>query len=75
MELRVDIGFDQLVKAVKRLPRRQLNVLLSEVAKPSRPVVKNEQLKSLLLSGPTVTEEQLQTIQKTREALTKWRDK
>lgn len=75
MELRVDIGFDQLVKAVKRLPRRQLNVLLSEVAKPSRPVVKNEQLKSLLLSGPTFTEEQLQTIQKTREALTKWRDK
>ena len=75
MELRVDIGFDQLVKAVKRLPRKQLNVLLSEVSKPSRPVVKNEHLKSLLLSGPTLTGEQLETIQKTREAFTKWRAK
>jgi hypothetical protein len=74
MELRVDIGFDQLVKAVKRLPKKQLNVLLSEVSKPSRSDAKNEHLKALLLSGPTLTGKQLETIQKTREALTKWRN-
>lgn len=75
MELRVDIGFDQLVKAVKRLPKKQRNVLLSEVNKPSRSVAKNAHLKALLLSGPTLTGEQLEAIQQTREALTKWRTK
>ena len=75
MELRVDIGFDQLIHMVKQLPRKQLNQLLSEVNKPSQPVAKNEDLKKLLLSGPTFSEEQIQTIYKTREELTKWRPK
>jgi hypothetical protein len=75
MELRVDIGFDQLVKAVKRLPKKQLSVLLSEVSKPSRSIAKNEHLKDLLLSGPTFNQDQLETIQLTRESLTKWRTK
>jgi hypothetical protein len=75
MELRVDIGFDQLIHMVKQLPQKQLDKLLSEVSKHSQPVAKNGDLKSLLLSGPTFSDEQLQAVYKTREALTKWRAK
>jgi hypothetical protein len=75
MELRVDIGFDQLIHMVKQLPRKQLEKLLTEVSRLPRPVAKSGDLKSLLLSGPTFSEEQLQDIYKTREALTKWRTK
>lgn len=75
MELRVDIGFDQLVHMVKQLPPKQLDQLLSEVSKPSQAATKNKDLKKLLLSGPTFSEDQIQTIKKTREAINKWRGK
>lgn len=75
MELKVDIGFDQLIHMVKQLPRKQLAKLLSEVNSPSKPAAKNLHLKDLLLTGPTLNEEQIQTIHKTREAINKWRAK
>jgi hypothetical protein len=76
MQVQVDISFDQLVKAVKALPKSQLTLLKEEIEagtqeeRSSRP-----DLEKLLLNGPIATKRQLETIEKNREAINQWREK
>lgn len=74
MQVQIDIGFDQLLKIVKKLPSGQLKQLKAEIEKE----VKNNKfadLKTLLLNGPTATKKQLDTIDKNRKAINQWRTK
>ena len=74
MQVQVDIGFDQLLKIVKKLPSGQLKQLKAEIEKE----VKNDKsadLETLLLNGPTATKKQLDTIDKNRKAINQWRTK
>jgi len=75
MEVQVNIGFDQLVKIVKMLPKRQLNELLMEIkseqfAKKTTP---GSSLEQVLLNGPVATKTQLATIMNNRKAINEWR--
>jgi len=71
----VDIKFDELLKIVKNLPESKLSILKAELEKePESKSEKNrEDLKTLLLNGPTFSEEQLADIAQTREAINRWR--
>ena len=74
MQVQVDISFDQLLRAVKTLPARQLKQLKAEIEKKAQEKSPND-LESLLLNGPTATEDELQTIENNRKAINQWRKK
>jgi hypothetical protein len=74
MEVQVDIGFDQLLKIVKKLPSGQLKQLKAEIEKEAE-ADKTVNLEALLLNGPTATKKQLDTIAKNRKAINQWRTK
>jgi hypothetical protein len=75
MQVQVDIEFDQLVQIAKKLPAKQWIKLKAEVE--AKPAInkRREDLKKLLLNGPTFSQKQLETIAETRNAINKWRTK
>lgn len=75
MQAQVDIGFDQLVQIVKKLPEQQWTKLKAEVEAQSDVDTEREEFKKLLLNGPTFSKKQLNTIAENRKAINQWRTK
>jgi hypothetical protein len=76
MQVQVDLGFDQLVKVAKKLPAMQWQRFKEEVEKGAVEATnKTASLEALLLSAPTFTQKQLDTVDKTRKAINQWRTK
>ncbi len=75
MQIKVDIGFDQLLKVVKTLQAGQLRQLKAEIEKETREEISKIDLETLLLNGPTATKRQLETIEKNRKAINQWKNK
>ncbi|PWH86957.1 hypothetical protein [Brumimicrobium oceani] len=73
MEVQVKIGFNQLVKIVKTLPKNQLNKLLNEIEKGKMTEKSDSILEELLLKGPVATKKQLETITENRNSINLWR--
>ncbi len=73
MQVQVDIGFEQLVSIVKKLPARQWAKLKSEIERNGKDVPKNQDLEALLLQAPTFSQKQLDTIAETWTTINKWR--
>ncbi len=69
MQLQVDIGFDQLVKLVKKLPAAQWRKLKTEVEEQPEAVSTSSDLEAFLLNAPTFNKKQLDEIAKTRKAI------
>ena len=74
MQVQVDIGFDQLLKIVRKLPSGQLKQLKAEIEKEAQNS-KLGDLEALLLNGPTATKKQLDVIENNRKAINQWRTK
>lgn len=73
MQVQVDIQFDQLVQLAKKLPATQWTKLKQEV-EAKEPVDKErEDFRKLLLSGPTFSKKQLDTVAETRKKIDQWR--
>ncbi len=72
MRVSVDLGFEQILKIVKALPKSKLELLKAELdnVKPSKTASK---LETLLLSGPTATKAELKTIADNRKDINQWR--
>jgi len=75
MQVQVDIGFEQLLQIVKKLPATQLSKLKAEIEKDVTTDKPKVDLETLLLNGPTATKKQLETIAKNRKAINQWRTK
>jgi hypothetical protein len=75
MQVQLDIGFEQLVSIVKKLPARQWAKLKSEIERSEKHIPKNQELETFLLQAPTFSQKQLDTIAETRKALNQWRKK
>ena len=76
MQVRVDIGFDQLVQLAKQLPAKQWTKLKQQVEGQQVPNDKErEAFRQLLLNGPTFSKQQLNNVTKTRKAIDQWRTK
>ena len=69
MQIQVDIGFDDLIRMVKRLPKDQLLKLKKELEKQAAINTQAQNLESFLMSAPTFSAEQLETIEQTRKAI------
>ncbi|KAA8475676.1 hypothetical protein BDE36_2543 [Arcticibacter tournemirensis] len=75
MELKMRIGFDQLVSIIKQLPVSELNRLKAELNNQSDASASNSDIKSFLLNGPVFGKEQLEEIKEARKQINKWRTK
>ena len=75
MQVSMEIGFDQLVGIVKKLPPKQWTKLKMEVENQNGPDKNIEDMAAFLLKAPVFTKKQLDTIAKTRKAINQWRTK
>ena len=77
MELKVDIGFDQLMKAINQLPAAKIMQLKAELSEKSineSPAFTGD-FQKFLLSGPVMDDHQYEQYKETRARLNKWRTK
>jgi hypothetical protein len=75
MQIKVEIGFEQLIDIIKRLPANKLSLLKDELGKHNKTEAKTKEMESFLLNAPTFTKAQIATITKTRKAINQWRQK
>ena len=78
MELKVDIGFEQLIQAIKQLPASkimQLKAELEEKVPASKVSKSNADFLKLLLSGPVMDDKQYEEYKDVRNRINKWRTK
>lgn len=78
MELKVDIGFDQLMKAINQLPAAKIAQLKAELS--TKKISNKNQTHSgdfqkFLLNGPVMDEHQYDIYKETRNRLNRWRAK
>lgn len=76
MELKLDIGFEQLLVLIRQLPANQIAKLKIELP-DSFVDVKSQSVKnvfqSLLLDGPVMNENQEKSFLQTREKFKRWK--
>jgi hypothetical protein len=72
MDVQVDITFDQLVDAIRKLPPEQREKLKTIIDLESKKIKSREELIASLLNGPVATEEELRTIENNRKAINQW---
>ena len=75
MEMKINIGFEQLLQLVKMLPASQLSKLKAELQNEKISVVNNNDLKAFLLQAPTFNSKQISAIAATRKSINQWRTK
>ena len=75
MEIRIDIGINQLIGLIKQLPADQKLKIKKEVDKElsgNLLIEKDNELTELLLSGPVMTKDEEQNFKKFNKEFDKW---
>ena len=75
MQAQIDIGFDQLVKLAKQLPKSQWTKLKTQVEGQAEQADPQPDMLSFLLGGPTFSQKQVDEIVKARTEIAQWRTK
>ena len=75
MQVQLDIGYEQLVKLVKQLPKQQWTKLKTEVEAQGNENEAKTDMLAFLLNGPTFSEKQIAEIEKARKEINQWRTK
>lgn len=82
MDLKEEIGFDDLLHAVQQLPEDKRAILKEELSKPTTqtgikkkklPEDKLTDFQKFLLNGPVISDEQYKNYKEIRKHLNKWR--
>jgi hypothetical protein len=73
MELKMEIGLDQLIQAIRNLPAMQFARLKAEINNVTPEKTDKESFKAFLLQAPTFTDEQITLIEEARKNINKWR--
>jgi hypothetical protein len=81
MELKVEIGFDELLHVVQQLPEDKRAILKEELSKPTiQTGIKKKKLsedkltdfQKFLLNGPVMTDEHYEVFKETQKQLNSW---
>ncbi len=78
MELRLKLGYEQLLELIKQLPASQLLKLKSELDSPliEEKILKDlTDLQKLIINGPLMSDEQFDNFQQNRINFARWRSK
>ncbi len=73
MQVKIDIGFEQLIILAKKLPAVQWAKLKLEVDQSRVKTKKLASIEDFLLAAPTFSKKQLEQIEKNRNAINQWR--
>ena len=73
MEVTVNIPFSELLTVLDRLTPAQRATLQTKLSDRKNVESSKEKLRALLLTGPKLTDKQLQSIQQTRKEINQWR--
>ena len=75
MEIRLDIGINQLIGLIKQLPTDQKLKIKKEVDKELKENItaeQNSELTDILLSGPVMTKDEEKNFKKFNKEFAKW---
>jgi hypothetical protein len=72
MELKMEIGLDQLIQAIKQLPSKQFIKLKAEINSTIPEKTDRENFKNFLLQAPVFTEDQVISMEEARKSINKW---
>jgi len=72
MELKMEIGLDQLIQAIKQLPAKQLIKLQAEISRTVPEKTGKDGFKNFLLQAPVFSEDQVLLIEEARKNINKW---
>ena len=76
MELKINIGIEEILHIVRQLPRNEFTKLKRELEnEPVNNLLPKEKLKQFLLDAPVFGKEQINRIQNTRNKINTWRTK
>ena len=75
MELKVEIGFDELLHAIQQLPESQRAILQDELSKKEQPKTNTTDFQKFLLNGPVMSDEEYENFKETRKRFNQWRTK
>jgi hypothetical protein len=78
MELRINIGFDQILNIIGQLPENQISKLRAVLETESfKKDIKNEtsSFQQFLLNGPVMNSKQFEKFTENRKRMNKWRKK
>jgi hypothetical protein len=75
MELKVDIGFNELLQAVQQLPENQRAILRKELDKKELPNDDMTNFQKKLLNGPVMSDEEYRAFKETRKRFKNWSTK
>ncbi len=73
MELKLELSYEQLLSFIHQLPLKQKEKLVEEVQKDLKPVNDRDNLRKLLLNGPTWSDEEYKKFLEAREHLNEFR--
>jgi hypothetical protein len=79
MELRINLGYEQILQLVRQLPRFEKQRLtheiereLSEEGQQTEKAGKIDEFQKLLLNGPVMSDEQFEQFKELRKGLNTW---
>ncbi|MCF8460254.1 MAG: hypothetical protein K9G46_05990 [Flavobacteriales bacterium] len=75
MEVKIDIGVEQLLSMVKQLPQQDVEQLLSRIQTEMAQKSDKNKLQELLRNAPTWSDEDFSAFQEARDYINKWREK
>ncbi len=75
MEVKLNIGYEQLIAIIHQLPIDEVNKLKQEIEKISseKNVGAIDELESLLANGPIMSEKKYQEFEENRKNFSQWR--
>lgn len=78
MELKIDIGYEQLLRLVKQLPAAKIVQLKSELSESlieNKSKSDNTEFQNFLLQGPVMTDNQYEQFLENRKWFNQWTTK
>jgi hypothetical protein len=75
MDIKLQIPFQQLLDAIKKLTPAQKARLKQELLYPPKNEDNDSNFTQLLLNGPVFTDKQIQTIKENGKSIARWRTK
>ncbi len=76
MELKLQIGYQELIRLIRQLPASQIAQLKAELTDhliEEKAKIEKSQLRHLLLNGPIMTDEEYENYQQNRKWMNQWR--
>jgi hypothetical protein len=76
MEIKLNIGYEQLIAIINQLPIDEVNKLKAEIERISseRNVETVDDLESLIADGPVMSDEKYNEFEENRKNFSQWRE-